>query len=144
MGCCRRRRCEGKGPSSPAERSVRSIRTVLDKPAEDGRPTIKRLQNSCTGGRLGKLSLDDYGLWMPGSAAGFRVEVDLHACVEPCPQGHAEPCRSFVTTRTLIGGSAYHTRNDCGLSDLLVIAGDLTGARRLPSAHRRQKLRRRG
>jgi len=129
----------GKGPSSPAKRSVRSIRTVLDKPAEYGRPRIKRSQNSCTGARLGKLSPDDCGLWMPGSAAGFRVAVDMHACVELCPQGHAEPSRPFVTPRTLIGGSDYQTRNSSGLCDLLVLAGDLTAARRLPSAFRRPK-----
>ena len=34
MRCCSRRQCEGEGPSSPAEASVRSIRTMFDSPAE--------------------------------------------------------------------------------------------------------------
>jgi hypothetical protein len=55
-----------------------------------------------------------------------------------------QPCRSFVTRRTLIGGPAYQTRNGSDLSELLVIASDLTGACDLPPAFRRPKLWRRG
>lgn len=42
------------------------------------------------------------------------------------PRG-AQPRRPFVTTRALIGGSAYQNRNDSGLWEELVIASDLTG-----------------
>jgi hypothetical protein len=42
--------------------------------------------------------------------------------------GCLQPCRSFVTQRTLIGGPAYQTPNGSDLCELLVIASNLTGA----------------
>ena len=45
-----------------------------------------------------------------------------------------QPCRPFVTGRTLIGGPAHQTRNGSDLCEILVIAIDLTGAFRLPPA----------
>ena len=50
-----------------------------------------------------------------------------------------QPLWPFVAFRTLIGGSAHQTRNDSDLSELLVIASDLTGASCLPPAFRRPK-----
>ena len=63
---------------------------------------------------------------------------------QPRPAGRVQPCRSFVSRRTLIGGPAHQTRNDSDLCELLVIASNLAGAFRLPSAFRRLKRRRRG
>jgi len=50
-----------------------------------------------------------------------------------------QPLWPFVAFRTLIGGSAHQTRTDSDLSELLVIASDLTGASCLPPAFRRPK-----
>jgi hypothetical protein len=77
-------------------------------------------------------------------AQRYKNYNDLHSCAQPRPAGRLQPCRSFVTWRTLIGGPAYQTRNGSDLSELLVIASDLTGAFRLPPAFRRPKLWRRG
>ena len=69
---------------------------------------------------------------------------DLHQCAQPRSAGRLQPCRFFVTRRTLIGGPAHQTRNGSDLCELLVIASDLTGACRLPPAFRRLKRRIRG
>ncbi len=63
---------------------------------------------------------------------------------QPRPAGFVQHCRSFVSRRTLIGGPAHQTRNGSDLCELLVIASNLAGAFRLPSAFRRLKRRRRG
>ena len=77
-------------------------------------------------------------------AQRYKNYNDLHPCAQPRPAGRLQPCRSFVTRRTLIGGPAHQTRNGSDLSELLVIASDLTGAFRLLPDFRRPKLRRRG
>jgi hypothetical protein len=69
---------------------------------------------------------------------------DLHQCAHPRPAGRLQPCRSFVTQRTLLGGPACQARNGSDLCELLVIASNLTGAYDLPPALRRPKQRKMG
>jgi hypothetical protein len=62
---------------------------------------------------------------------------DLHACSQQRASGSPEPRRSFVTVRTLIGGSANQTRNCSDLADGLPAERDLVEGLRTPGAFRR-------
>jgi hypothetical protein len=79
-----------------------------------------------------------------GSRAELRdVLAPPEPRAQPRPACFVQHYRSFVSRRTLIGGPAHQTRNDSDLCELLVIASNLAGAFRLPSAFRGLKLRRR-
>jgi len=69
---------------------------------------------------------------------------DLHARSQPRHPGRPQPCRSFVTGQTLIGGSAYQTRIGSDLRQTICRASDLTVSRPGPPALMRPERRESG